>query len=403
MEGCKRSGSPTLPAPCIMSMQTRSTKKAAAARPRPKKAALGAKGAATSATAASTRPKRLLSGSSSQLPQRTKVAATKPKVPRTAKQKRDEQVRKRGGTLNRKGEQLANYADTEVIVAFRDPNLGWDGVVCLKETPSLELGEIIRRLHERGPLERRRGRRKKSHLQDLVGVPCLDDRDDAIEVNDEQEEHNNDDVDGGHADDGEVIDVHTRHDDVNDHENVPHAAENHDVERDPYSFDPQSPLRPAARSQASEPDSDVPALEPTGSSSPRRSKSPEVDGAQGPPTPLAAFEDIDLTTWMPNDDYWMYDPEFDASGNRDLDASLYQQHCQQPNASETGQACSAEPGMGANSPLRPYPTTWPSVGRNGLDPHKAARIAKKVQVMEPQAALLVNLLDQLATSYITVV
>lgn len=127
-------------APCIMGRQTRSTTKAAAASSRPK-------GAAPGTTAASTRPQRRLprpSQPSPQSPQHNKAVARKPKVPRTKQQSRKEKVRKRGGTIIRKGKEIAEEGDTESFVAYKDPNLGWDGIVCLKDTPPEALGEIVR-------------------------------------------------------------------------------------------------------------------------------------------------------------------------------------------------------------------------------------------------------------------
>ncbi|KAJ6436743.1 High-osmolarity-induced transcription protein 1 [Purpureocillium lavendulum] len=159
---------------------------------------------------------------------------------------------------------------------------------------------------------------------DLVEVHVHDDVV-SIEANDDQGENDDQEdndgvgnIDDEHTADADANDHHGESDDANGNGSDAHATENRGVGRNIYSLDPESPLGPLGRPQASEPGSDVPALEPTGNSSPQRSMSPEVDAAlQAPRTPLPAVDDFSYE-WLP----LPTDP-FEENANGDLDEFLH--------------------------------------------------------------------------------
>ncbi len=222
-----------------------------------------------------------------------------------------------------------------------------------------------------------------------------------IEANDDQEENNSlDGIDDEHAVGADPDDSEGELDDVNGNGRLAHATEDSGVGRDMYSFDAETPPGPLGRTQASEPGSDVPALEPTGSSSPQR----EVDGVQGPATPPAAVGDMDLSTFTADDDWMQQYPmeSFDATGNSDLDALLYAQQCQRVNAPGTGQPCPTGPGMCPKPQLGPYPTMIPFARRRRLDPAREALMANKMREMRLQAENLKKLVDRVARGYTVV-
>lgn len=232
-----------------------------------------------------------------------------------------------------------------------------------------------------------------------MGVPDHDDGDDAIEVGDEQGEHDDDDVD-----DDELIaaadlnNVHGGSGDANDNAGVVQDPEDRRVRRDTYSFEPQTPLGPLGRPQVSE--SDVPALEPSGSSSPRRSESPEVDAAipETPtlpqtPTPPAVDNLNDLMEgceWMQ-----MPFPQGTFNMNGELDDYVYQQ-LGGANASATGQACAIPTGVVPEIQQDPYPAAFPTMSRPCLDLRKQALIAEKMQAMSVRSEQILHLLHRIA-------
>lgn len=175
-------------------------------------------------------------------------------------------------------------------------------------------------------MERKRGRRKNTDTLRLQEPPNDDEAidngatsdieealdDDAVGLGDPIDDDNGA---GGSQNSGAQVDgsVHLN-------------AGGSDAQRNPYSFDPETPPQYTARPiQSNGVDAAVPPLEPAGSDSPRRrSESPaEIPVPnQTPMTYSLPINNEDPDTWLPEDDWFETDWPMDVPGSAPLEPSV---------------------------------------------------------------------------------